>query len=59
MWRQNPVAGQLVDRMITDHPDLSSEEFVAVLGGNAARLFWRTNLAPKVEERAGMRRAAR
>jgi hypothetical protein len=48
----------VVDKMIAHHPDISSDDSVAVLGGNAARLFRRANLSSKVAERAEMLRAA-
>ena len=32
-----PFSRDVVDRMMAQHPDATIEEFVAVLGGNAAR----------------------
>jgi predicted TIM-barrel fold metal-dependent hydrolase len=46
-----PFSRSVVDRMIADHPDCTMDEFVEVLGGNAARLFRRANLQRKVERR--------
>lgn len=46
-----PFSRQVVDRMAADNPDVTTDEMVAVLGGNAARLFSRANLGPKVEAR--------
>jgi predicted TIM-barrel fold metal-dependent hydrolase len=47
-----PFSRSVVDQMQKDFPDVTTAEFVAVLGGNAAKLFKRANLAGKVEERA-------
>lgn len=47
-----PFSRDVVDRMIAQHPDCSKDDFVAVLGGNAARLFKHANLGAKVAERA-------
>lgn len=46
-----PFSQQVVDRMFAEHPDCTMDEFVAVLGGNAASLFSRANLKPQVEAR--------
>jgi hypothetical protein len=39
---------KVVERMMKENSDASKEDFVAVLGGNAAKLFKRANLADKV-----------
>ena len=38
--------------MMDENPDADMEVFIAVLGGNAARLFKRANLQEKVEARS-------
>lgn len=53
-----PFSKSVVDRMMEENSDASMDDFVAVLGGNAARLFRRANLIPKVEERARLLQAA-
>lgn len=47
-----PFSRDVVDRMMAEHPDCTMDEFVAVLGGNAARLFGRAGLQARVDERA-------
>lgn len=47
-----PFSQKVVDRMMQENADADMSDFVAILGGNAARLFKRANLAGKVEERA-------
>jgi predicted TIM-barrel fold metal-dependent hydrolase len=47
-----PFSRSVVDRMIAENPDASRDDIVAVLGGNAARLFKRANLSAAVEARA-------
>lgn len=47
-----PFSRDVVERMFADHPDATTDDFVAVLGGNAARLFSRANLASAVDARA-------
>jgi len=47
-----PFSQNVVDRMMKENADADMSDFVAILGGNAARLFKRANLAGKVEERA-------
>jgi len=47
-----PFSKEVVDRMMTEHPDATMEEFVAVLGGNAAKLFKHANLQAQVDARA-------
>ena len=47
-----PFSKDVVDRMIAEHPDATTEDFIAILGGNAAKLFKRANLQPQVEARA-------
>jgi predicted TIM-barrel fold metal-dependent hydrolase len=46
-----PFSKNVVDKMIADHPDCTMDEFVAVLGGNAAKLFSRANLQAQVDAR--------
>lgn len=46
-----PFSRDVVAKMMAEHPDCSMEEFAAVLGGNAARIFARANLAPQVDAR--------
>lgn len=53
-----PFSQQVVDRMFAENSDASMEDFVAVLGGNAARLFKRANLEGKVKARAKQLNAA-
>lgn len=47
-----PFSRNVIDKMVADYPDVTQEEFVAVLGGNAAKLFKRANLQAAVEARA-------
>jgi predicted TIM-barrel fold metal-dependent hydrolase len=47
-----PFSQKVVDRMMAENADATLADFVAVLGGNAARIFKRANLEAKVEERA-------
>mgnify|MGYP003627397339 FL=1 len=47
-----PFSQKVVDRMMAENADASMDDFVAILGGNAARLFKRANLEAKVSERA-------
>jgi len=47
-----PYSQKVVDKMMAVNADASMDDFVAVLGGNAAKLFKRANLMPKVQERA-------
>lgn len=53
-----PFSKDVVDRMMRENPDATMDEFVAVLGGNAARIFKRAGLEPKVAERARQLEAA-
>ena len=46
-----PFSKDVVDRMMVEHPDCTLDEFVAVLGGNAAKLFRRAELQPAVDAR--------
>lgn len=46
-----PFSKQVVDKMIVDNPEVTTDELVAVLGGNAAKLFKRANLQEQVEAR--------
>ena len=47
-----PFSSKVVDRMMAENADATMEDFVAILGGNAARLFKHANLEAKVAERA-------
>ena len=47
-----PFSGKVVDRMMTENADATMEDFVAILGGNAAKLFKHANLEGKVADRA-------
>jgi len=47
-----PFSRKVVDRMVAENPDATTADFIAVLGGNAAKLFKHANLGPKVQERA-------
>jgi len=53
-----PYSRDVVARMRAENPDASLEEIVAILGGNAAELFKRANLAGSVAERAKQLQAA-
>jgi len=53
-----PFSREVVARMRAENPDASLEEIVAILGGNAAGLFKRANLAGSVAERARQLQAA-
>jgi predicted TIM-barrel fold metal-dependent hydrolase len=54
-----PFSQQVIDKLIAANPDVTTDELVAVLGGNAARLFSRANLKPQVDaRRAELRTAA-
>ncbi len=46
-----PFTRQVVDKLVAENPDVTTEELVAVLGGNAAKLFKRANLKPQVDAR--------
>lgn len=46
-----PFSRQVVDQLVGANPDVTTDELVAVLGGNAAKLFTRANLAAQVEAR--------
>jgi predicted TIM-barrel fold metal-dependent hydrolase len=52
-----PFSRDVVDRMIAEHPDCTIDDFVAVLGGNAATLFGRANLQPAVDARTAQLKA--
>ena len=47
-----PFSQSVIDRMYAENADASDDDFIAVLGGNAAKLFKHANLGPKVEARA-------
>ena len=53
-----PFSKQVIDGLVDANPDVTTDELVAVLGGNAARLFSRANLKPKVEARCAELSAA-
>ena len=53
-----PFSRQVVDQMVAANPDVTADELVAVLGGNAARLFTRANLGAQVEARRAQLLAA-
>lgn len=46
-----PFSKHVVDRMMADHPDATIDDFVAILGGNAATLFTRADLREQVDAR--------
>jgi predicted TIM-barrel fold metal-dependent hydrolase len=46
-----PFSKDVVDKMMAEHPDATTADFVAVLGGNAAKLFKRANLQAQVDAR--------
>jgi len=46
-----PFSKGVVDRMMSEHPDCSMDEFIDILGGNAATLFSRANLRKQVDAR--------
>jgi len=46
-----PFSPGIIQAMRSENPDLTIDEWIDVLGGNAARLFARANLSAKVEER--------
>ena len=46
-----PFSRSVIERMMTENSDARMEDFVAILGGNAARLFKRAGVEEKVEER--------
>jgi len=47
-----PFSKDVVARMMKENADASMDDFVAILGGNAAKLFKRANLGAKVSSRA-------
>ncbi|HMT43498.1 MAG TPA: amidohydrolase family protein [Chakrabartia sp.] len=53
-----PFSRQVVDKLAADNPDVTQDELVAVLGGNAAKLFARANLKPAVAARCAEMQAA-
>lgn len=46
-----PFSKQVIDKLVADNPDVTTDELVAVLGGNAAKLFRRANLKSQVDNR--------
>lgn len=53
-----PFSKQVVDKLVEENPDVTTEELVAVLGGNAAKLFRRANLKAQVDARSAELKAA-
>lgn len=47
-----PFSKDVVDRMMKENPDATMDDFVAILGGNAAKLFKHAHLTESVEKRA-------
>jgi predicted TIM-barrel fold metal-dependent hydrolase len=47
-----PFSRQVVEQMTEKYPDVTRDELVAVLGGNAAKLFPRANMKDRVQARA-------
>ncbi len=47
-----PFSKDVVDKMMAENPDATMNDFIAILGGNAAKLFKRANLTDKVAKRA-------
>ena len=45
------TTGSVIQKLIDENLDVSTDELVAVLGGNAAKLFSRANLKPQVDAR--------
>lgn len=46
-----PFSKQVIDKLAEENPDVTTDELVAVLGGNAAKLFKRANLQTAVDDR--------
>lgn len=46
-----PHSRRVIDRLLADNPDVTTDELTAVLGGNAAKLFRRANLQGSVAAR--------
>ena len=46
-----PFSKQVIDKLVVDNPDVTEDELVAILGGNAAKLFKRANLGAAVAAR--------
>lgn len=53
-----PYSKQVIDALVEANPGVTTDELVAVLGGNAARLFTRANLGAKVAARQSELHAA-
>ncbi|NCU11327.1 MAG: amidohydrolase family protein, partial [Sphingomonadaceae bacterium] len=53
-----PFSKQVIDQLARANPDVTTEELVAVLGGNAAKLFRRANLQAAVDARKAQLLAA-
>lgn len=53
-----PFSRQVIDQLVRANPDVTIEELVAVLGGNAAKLFMRANLQAAVDARKAQMLAA-
>jgi predicted TIM-barrel fold metal-dependent hydrolase len=46
-----PFTNKVIEKMREQNPDLTAEELVEVLGGNAVKIFTRAGLRPKFEAR--------
>ena len=46
-----PFTGEVIRQLRANNPEVTPEELVEMLGGNAARLFTRANLQPQFEKR--------
>ncbi len=46
-----PFTKEVIQKLREQNPDLTAEELVEVLGGNAVKIFARANLRPRFEER--------
>lgn len=46
-----PFTGDVISRLRSNNPEVTPEELVDMLGGNAVRLFTRANLQPQFEKR--------
>lgn len=54
-----PFSQDVIGKLKSENPDVTTDELVEVLGGNAARIFGRANLQGRVEERrAALKQAA-
>jgi predicted TIM-barrel fold metal-dependent hydrolase len=53
-----PFSQDVIGKLVAENPDVTMNELVDVLGGNAARLFSRANLQSRVEKRRAAMLAA-